>query len=97
MPIFSSAHAAFAYAWEILEGWRAGKTNYPTRERIEYGRNPGTRHPGVRNAVTAAHSIMVIASRHDICDDGSSSWFVDAFISRPDPVVFIGSRRRRLD
>ena len=95
MPSFPSAHVAYCFAYEVLEGWHLGQSNWPTKERFVYGPVQAM-HGGVNSIVTLAQSVMLIANRHDIVN-GSGSWFVAAFIGQPEPQEFYGARKRRLD
>jgi len=92
---FPSAHAAFAFAFEVLDNWRAGRSNWPSKEKFLLGPG-GVYYSGVQNIVTTALSVETIAARHDI-KEGGISWFVLAFIDHPYPVEFIGRRKTRLN
>ena len=100
MPLhrFPSAHAAFAWAYEILDVWRAGSAIDPDPDRLGGG---GT---GAMGAVITALSIEVIADRHDpgikrqgLKKDRSLSWFVLEFVSRQEPHQWSPSHRWILD
>jgi hypothetical protein len=80
---FDSPHHAFAYAYEILDVWRAGKGFDPDPDRLGGG---GT---GVMSRVLSALSIEMIADRHDPGIvrqrgriDRRRSWFVLWFIDQ---------------
>lgn len=83
---FSSPHHAFAYAFEILDVWRAGKGFDPDPDRLGGG---GT---GVLGAVNRAIDIMAVADRHDPGVlrqkgriDRDQSWFFLIYIDQPNP------------
>ena len=86
---FPSAHAAYAWSYEILEVWRGGKAFNPDPERFRGG-------TGAMGAILTALSVKVIADRHDI-NNGCPSWFTLAFIDQPFRVGFYGRDKRRLE
>ena len=87
--LFPSAHAAYAWSYEILDGWRNGKAFDPDPEQFRGG-------TGVMGIVLAALDVKIIADRYDI-NNGCPSWFTLAFIDQPFRVEFYGRDKYRLE
>lgn len=96
---FPSAHAAYCWAYEILDVWRGGRG--PNSE--QYG--GGT---GAMGAVVAALSVEMIADKYDPGidrqphpaikpRDRAQSWFVQALVSQLEPRHFSPSEKWQLD
>ena len=84
---FSSPHHAFAFAFEVLDVWRAGKGFDPDPDRLGGG---GT--GGIGRIVHNAIDIMAIADKHDPGIqrqtrpyDLECSWFYLVFVDQPAP------------
>ena len=96
---FSSAHHAFAFAFEILDCWHAGKAFDPDPEHLGSG---GT--GGIGGIVHSAIDIMAIADKHDPGIirqtrpyDRECSWFYLIFIDQPEPKNWTQHERWYLD
>lgn len=95
---FSSPHHAFAWSFEILDVWRAGKGFDPCPDHLGGG---GT---GAMGAIVLALSVETVADRHDpgICRqthprDRGRSWFAQHYIAQGAPRNWSPSERWLLD
>lgn len=86
---FPSAHAAYAWMYEVIGVWSGGRAFNPNPEQFRGG-------TGVMGTVLMALSIKIIADRHDI-NNGCPSWFTLAFIDQPFKVGFCGRDKTRLE
>lgn len=87
MPKFSSVHHAYAWSYEILDVWRAGKGFDPDPDNFGSG---GT---GAMGSITTALDVETIADKHDpgirakkgVPVDRSRALFVPYFIAWDEP------------
>ena len=95
---FTSPHAAFAWSFEILDCWRAGKAFDPDPDHLGGG---GT---GKLGAVDKALDIEKVADTHDPGIkqqqrpyDRTRSWFYLIYIDQPEPRNWTQHERWYLD
>jgi len=94
---FPSPRHAFAFAWEVLDNWYAGRAFDPDPEQFRGG-------TGVMGVVHRALDVMKVADRFDpgVVRDGRPCdrrrmWFYFIYVDQPAPVYFTPNEQWRLD
>lgn len=84
-----SVHAAYAFAFEVLQVWHSGRAYDPDPEQFRGG-------TGAMGTVHRAMDIMLIADRHDPGRE-NGRWFPLVFVGQPQPIHWLPWQMRKID